>query len=324
MTGVRQQDAYNLIVSGYGRILSLSLVYKLYSKFRRGRELVTDEPRSGRPRVAHVDPEFLRSIIAQHPQMSIRELTRIFGVGRTTIHRRLREMGYLKRRSVRYRFQPLRDNREQRVEICVSLLLKSLAGSFLDRIITCDERWLIYESSPAKYWSPQSKRVVLPKSSRPSPLRIQVSVWWCSGGLLLCHFFEPEETLTSIKHAALFNDALLAIGEYPGGPSPLLLQDSHPPHVSVYSRMRNRERGVKQLPHPAHSPDLAPTDFWVFQQFNDYMASGNFGSSISAEIRDHFLRFLNTRPSTFYADGIAALPRRWEACISLEGRSVSL
>ncbi|XP_076301839.1 uncharacterized protein LOC143219938 [Lasioglossum baleicum] len=126
------QDAY----AAYGNLVSRSTVYDLFHQFREGRERMTDAPRPGRPRVGDMDLGFLKSIVTQAPQIGLTELASIFGIGRTTVRHRLKEIGYRKRRPVGYHYMPDAADLDYRVDVCVGLL-GAYPKRSLRRIITC-------------------------------------------------------------------------------------------------------------------------------------------------------------------------------------------
>jgi histone-lysine N-methyltransferase SETMAR len=71
------------------------------------------------------------------------------------------------------------------------------------------------------------------------------------------------------------------------------------------------------LEHPPYSPDLAPSDFYLFPKFKLFLAGQRFSSNLEtiADVERYFADITNNH----YRDGIMALEHRWNKCISLKG-----
>ena len=71
------------------------------------------------------------------------------------------------------------------------------------------------------------------------------------------------------------------------------------------------------LPHPPYSPDLAPSDHWLFAGLERMLQVKRFGSSeeILSETEANF----EAKDKSFYKIGIELLEKRWDQCITLKG-----
>ena len=77
---------------------------------------------------------------------------------------------------------------------------------------------------------------------------------------------------------------------------------------------RNR---YELIPHPAYSPDLAPTDFFLFQNLKKDIRGCHFQSD--EEVVTAFEEGFNGKDPDFFSSGLMALEHRWSKCITLEG-----
>ena len=77
------------------------------------------------------------------------------------------------------------------------------------------------------------------------------------------------------------------------------------------------ELGSELLPHPPYSPDLAPSDYWLFADLKKMLRGKRFRSNdeLIAETNDYF----EGKQKSFYKGGIERLQKRWNDCISLKG-----
>ena len=58
----------------------------------------------------------------------------------------------------------------------------------------------------------------------------------------------------------------------------LFHQDNAPAHISAVSMVKD-ELGLKLLPHPLYSPDLAPSDFFLFPNLKIWLGAKRFSSA---------------------------------------------
>ncbi|GFN89193.1 low-density lipoprotein receptor-related protein 4 [Plakobranchus ocellatus] len=75
--------------------------------------------------------------------------------------------------------------------------------------------------------------------------------------------------------------------------------------------------GREILPHPAHSPDLAPSDFHLFGPLKRHLGGMAFETEddLISELRNWF----DNLDVDFFRVGINSLLPRWQKCIDLHG-----
>ena len=69
------------------------------------------------------------------------------------------------------------------------LLLRNKNDPFLDRVVTCDEKWILYNNRKrSAQWLDQTEAPKhFPKPSLHQQ-KIMVSVWWSAGGIIYYKF----------------------------------------------------------------------------------------------------------------------------------------
>jgi len=77
------------------------------------------------------------------------------------------------------------------------------------------------------------------------------------------------------------------------------------------------ELGWEVLVHTPYSPDLAPSNFHLFEPLKNHMRGKNF--TTDAEVIKAVRNWFRTQPSEFYSAGIKNLVGRWNKCIEKEG-----
>ena len=65
----------------------------------------------------------------------------------------------------------------------------------------------------------------------------------------------------------------------------LLQQDNARPHTTRTTMTKLQELGeIELLPHPAYSPDLAPTDYHLFRSMAHFLCGRNFENVEAVEV----------------------------------------
>ncbi|UYV67572.1 hypothetical protein LAZ67_5001256 [Cordylochernes scorpioides] len=76
---------------------------------------------------------------------------------------------------------------------------------------------------------------------------------------------------------------------------------------------------VRPNTHPAYSPDLAPSDHFLFGLLKKELKGKRFDSD--KDIQKVVQDFFHTLPKSAYKEGIYKLPERWRRCIESQGDS---
>ena len=80
------------------------------------------------------------------------------------------------------------------------------------------------------------------------------------------------------------------------------------------------ELGFELLPHPPYSPDLAPSDYYLFADLKKMLAGKKYGTN--EEVISETEAYFEAKDKSYYKKGVEMLERRWTDCIALEGMYV--
>ena len=155
-----------------------------------------------------------------------------------------------------------------------STLLKqfrSKEDDFLSRLVTKDEIWVHYYEPENKAQSRQSVGPGSPRpkkfETQPSAGKVMATVFWDAQGVIMLYFLAKKSTITIAYYANLLNQLRTVIREKRRGKHSkgiLLQQDNARVHTWKIAMDAVERNGYELIPHPAYSPDLAPSDYFLF------------------------------------------------------------
>ena len=94
-------------------------------------------------------------------------------------------------------------------------------------------------------------------------------------------------------------------------------RDNAPAHKSVLAMEKLRDLHYELLEHPPYSPDLTPSDFYLFPKLKLFLAGQGFSSNQEAIAAEE--GYFADLTKNHYRDGRMALEHRWNKCISPKG-----
>ena len=78
--------------------------------------------------------------------------------------------------------------------------------------------------------------------------------------------------------------------------------------------------GYKLIPHPAYSPDLSPSDYFLFPNLKKDIRGCHFRSN--EEVVAAAEEWVRDKDPGFFSSGLMALEHYWSKCIILEGNYI--
>ena len=77
------------------------------------------------------------------------------------------------------------------------------------------------------------------------------------------------------------------------------------------------EIGFTVLSHPPYSPDLSPSDYYLFSPIKNSLRGKMYYSA--EEVNVDLENWFTLKPADFYANGIKQLPECWQKCVDPKG-----
>lgn len=320
-------EAHRSLVEVYGESApSDKSCREWFRRFKNGDFSVEDKERPGQPKKFE-DAE-LEELLDQDPCQTQQELAGSLGVTQQAISVRLENMGMVQKQGnwVPYELKP-RDV-EKRFFISGLLLERQQRKGFLHRVVTGDEKWIHYDNpKKRKYYARPGES--LPSTSTSTPksnihgLKVMVCVWWDQTGIVYYELLKPGETINGERYRLQLMRLSRALREkrpetIERHDKVILLHDNARPHVAIVVKNYLETLKWEVLPHPPYSPDLAPSDYWLFRRMHHDLAGHRFTSF--EEIQEWLASWFASREDSFFRDGIRKLPERWTKVVATDGQ----
>ena len=213
-----------------------------------------------------------------------------------------------------------------RSELSMVILLKIKADKdhFFDRIITGDETW-VYQYDPetkqqSKQWLPHGSSGPIKFKSERSVKKVMATVFWNSEGVVLVDFLEGKKTVIGAYYVDVLRKLRANLTEkHPGKfhRGIVFHHDNAPVHSSQIIRDVLQEFWWELLPHLPYSPDLVPSDFFLFPKHKEHLKGIYFNDA--NEAKQPAKTWLTKWSADYFKNGIKGWKHRLEKCINLDG-----
>ena len=187
-------------------------------------------------------------------------MSQTLGVSIATVSRHLQSIGKVKKLDKCVPHELNEHQKLRRFELCSMLCFRNTNDPFLDRIVNCDEKWLLYYSRKRSgQWLDRNespKHVPMPELHQQ---RIIVTIWWSAICVIHYSFLKTNQTITAEiycnqladMHAFLQKRRPALVNRH----GPILLHDNARPHVARLTVQKLTNLGYETLPHPPYSSD---------------------------------------------------------------------
>ena len=218
--------------------------------------------------------------------MSKETISTKFDVSMGTVHTIIHEQ--LKMRKICAKFVPrvLREEQKERRHNDSREMVEFIDSDpeVLEALVTCDESWIYCYDPESKRQSFQWKHAGSPRPKKArqskSTQKLMMIPFFDSKGMIYLHWVPSGQTVNKEYYVEVLREfrkrfrrkrpALFTSGRWH------FHQDNAPVHNSIRVSNYLTEMGIKTVPHPPYSPDLAPCDFWLFPKLKENLRGSRF------------------------------------------------
>ena len=186
----------------------------------------------------------------------------------------------------------------------------------LDALVTYDESW-IYCYDPEKHaGSPRPKKARQSKSTH----KLLMIPFFDSTGMIYMHWVPTRQTVNKEYYVEVLREfrkrfrwkrpALFKLGQGH------FHQDNAPVHNSILVTDYLTKMGIKTVPQPPYSPDLAPCDFWLFPKLKEKLRGCRYETI--EEMKEAVMKVIDTLTQEDFHGAFQKLLERYK-CIAAGG-----
>lgn len=293
---------------------------KWFSKFKAGDFSVQDSDRTGRP--STVNDEHIVALIQKRQCRTTREISDMLKISQASVVTHLAKLGYISRYDTLVPHKLTEKNINDRISVCNLLLKRNEENPFLKRLITGDEKWIVYQNIKRKrsWVKPKDSPIRQPKAGL-HPKKVMLSVWWDWKGIIYYELLPSNKTINAVEYGRQLDELKAAVDkkrpEIANRKGVVFHHDNARPHVALSVLQKISEFGWDLLSHPAYSPDIAPSDYHLFRSLQNSLDGKEFKSL--EDIENHLEKYFSQQPTEFFTDGIMKLPNRWRQIVDHNG-----
>ncbi|GFN76747.1 histone-lysine N-methyltransferase SETMAR [Plakobranchus ocellatus] len=169
-------------------------------------------------------------------------------------------------------------------------------------------------------WKHPSSPVTKKFKAQRSAAKVMATVFWDAKGVILLDILPQGQCINAARYCSTLDRLKEAIRRKRPGllrRGVVLQHDNTTPHSANITQQWLQRYGWEILPHPAHSPDLAPSDFHLFGPLKRHLGGMAFETEddLISELRNWF----DNLDVDFFRVGINSLLSRLQKCIDLHG-----
>ena len=120
--------------------------------------------------------------------------------------------------------------------------------------------------------SPSPRKFKVISSAR----KVLLTVFWDMKGLVDMGFLEQGHTVNFENYISTLKTFKVSLRRVRSGRDPILQHDNARPHTSRQTQDALAQLKLPALPHPAYSPDLAPSDYFLFLQLKKHLKGNHY------------------------------------------------
>lgn len=243
----------------------------------------------------------IQEIIRDEPYSSIRDISKVLNESKSTVYRYLKCHIGMVYKYTRWLPHKLTDDNKTLKAVQsseLSMILKASKVNSYRNIITGDESWFMYKYFCNGKWVMESDENPIADGSKINIKKVMITIMWGVWGFYTVDVLPNGKTYTS----EYFVDNIVKKLDqnkqqiWPGRGRHLinLHLDNASVHNSAYTQNELDQTIFKRTPHPPYSPDLAPSDFFLFGYIKNKLKGHSYNDLI--ELYEAIIEILSKIP----------------------------
>ena len=151
-----------------------------------------------------------------------------------------------------------------------------------------------------------------------------LSVWWDWKGVVMFELLPRNQTINSGVYCRQLNKLNATVkekrSELVNRKGVIFYHDNVTPHASLGTRQKLLRLYWEVILHPPYSPDLAPSDYYLFRSLQNSLNSKTFNDDEA--VKSHLVQFFADKDQKFYERGIMKSPDRWQNVLEKNGKYI--
>ena len=197
----------------------------------------------------------------------------------------------------------------------------------LESVVTDDETMVLYYDPLSKRESMEWRKPgeAPPRKAKvtQSAKKIMTTIFWDCRGIMLTDFKERNSTVNTAYYASLLHKLRDTIKEKRRGMlrrGVHLIHDNAPVHTVAVAKAAVKECGFEEIEHPPYSPDLAPSDYYLFSELKKDLWGKK--SDDDEEVKTAVMEYFAYKEPEYFLKGIELLVHICEKCVEIKGDNI--
>ena len=247
-----------------------STIYEKIRLTRCATDITTRKPYESERMDMHLANE-IKNLLNEFPFSSVRSIALMTKKPIATIHRYLTQVLHMKYRVTRWLPHKLTEQnlkeRVQKSNELYDILETSKSFDYRD-IITGDQSWILYKYNPHGKWCLDGEENPEFERDQITRQKFMITIIWGVWGFfvvdMLPHGMSYNSSYFISNILDVLNEKKQIIWPKSGRRKVWLHLDNCRIHNSKMTMEKIQKIQFKRTPHPAYSPDIAPSDFYLF------------------------------------------------------------
>lgn len=228
--------------------------------------------------------QIILDVLDEQPFASIRQIAQRAGIPKSTVHYHLTVILNFKNMNLKWVPHSLTDEQKAKRILISKQLLKKLRSAkhhSWNYFLTGDESWFYLSYEHERMWVESGDEPQTRSKKMIGDEKVLVSVFWNPNGFALVDELPKGVTFTTDYFINNILEKLTKRGTaFPDrdGKRLNLHFDNARPHTADKTIQYMELNGLKKVPHPPYSPDIAPSDFFLFGYTKDKLQGCSFNT----------------------------------------------